>query len=510
MLTLSCIFNNRQQEILDVLKKNTDRYVTASELANLLSVSTKTIYRDMDKLSGYENDTYKLVSKEKFGYQLIMNQDHLKEGENSQFYEMPQDRRLDMLLHLLAIVPFKTSIQKLSERYYVSQSSILNDFKHIERMLEAYDLILIRENNGTSIYGSSINMKRLMSKIVENYLKQNGDPFSQYDIPDFIAGTGLENEVMESIKNILAEVQKDHDVLLDQSFYLTIYCFLLTLIEKNLNGLRNEEQMEENTLGEKISTRSSMYQISSDVREMVHARYAFRLGKPEFYHLYYMVQSYLINYQLLPSNKMLEMIYAHSKELSIKLIERVSNHYGLRLGRDTWLNHQLVLHVNSMLYRLKHHIFIINPILQSIKKKYSNTYKTVCVAIKDLSKEEPVLRCLTDEEIGYLSVYFQLAIEKYKKKIPALLECSSGVGTSHLLKEKLKKYFPEIHVERIVAQYRAKPSDYDNVDLIISTMKTTKHKGTVTLLVSPMMTEKDRKNIEHFVDDYYREGEEGF
>ncbi|MEM5591432.1 helix-turn-helix domain-containing protein [Niallia circulans] len=93
---------------------------------------------------------------------------------------------MNLLLYLLAIAPGKTSIQKISEKYIVSQSSILNDFKHIEKELRAYHLRLLRTKEGTFIKGDKLSIYRLMAVIIENYLIQMGDPFSQYDIPDSI------------------------------------------------------------------------------------------------------------------------------------------------------------------------------------------------------------------------------------------------------------------------------------------------------------------------------------
>lgn len=50
----------------------------------------------------------------------------------------------------------------------------------------SYNLLLLRTNEGSFIKGDRLSIYRLMAVIIENYLTQMGDPFSQYDIPDSI------------------------------------------------------------------------------------------------------------------------------------------------------------------------------------------------------------------------------------------------------------------------------------------------------------------------------------
>ncbi|MGQ4665262.1 HTH domain-containing protein [Metabacillus halosaccharovorans] len=51
--------NDRKSKIIEILRKES-RYVTASELAAELSVSAKTIYRDMQELLELASPQYKV------------------------------------------------------------------------------------------------------------------------------------------------------------------------------------------------------------------------------------------------------------------------------------------------------------------------------------------------------------------------------------------------------------------------------------------------------------------
>ncbi len=58
------------------------------------------------------------------------------------------------------------------------------------------------------------------------------------------------------------------------------------------------------------------------------------------------------------------------------------------------------------------------------------------------------LKEISDDEIGYLTVYFQNTIEKIIKRLNVLIVCTTGIGTSHLLKTRIKKEFPNTKHQR--------------------------------------------------------------
>src|SRR4051794_24897157 len=236
--------NERQHNIIQILQNKRD-YVTAYDLSSQLSVSTKTIYRDIQKISDYHMKNYTLTKKENLGYLLTPNVDI--EKDEQVIFSSSKERRINLLLYLLSIAPMKTSLQKLSERYFVSQSSIINDFNYIETKIRPYDLRLLRVNNGTYIEGHQLSINRLMSVIIESFLKQSGDPFSQYHIPKFIEEVRNDYNRLFEVKKFLHEIQEEKEILLDQPVYLTLFCNLLSIIEKHINysqHINREESFE--------------------------------------------------------------------------------------------------------------------------------------------------------------------------------------------------------------------------------------------------------------------------
>lgn len=162
--------------------------------------------------------------------------------------------------------------------------------------------------------------------------------------------------------------------------------------------------------------------------------------------------------------------------------------------------------MHAMIYRLSHRINIINPILKSIKSNFTNIFGLIKVRINELIEEGHWVRYITDEEIGYITLYFQISYDDhFANQIPLLIECTSGIGTSHLLSEKIRRTFPDIHIKKIIAQQRIKQTDYEDVELVISTVKTHSIIDKPTILVSPVLNQEDKFKIDQFIKDYYNQ-----
>lgn len=491
--------NERQHKILKILKDRSD-YVTANDLSTQLSVSTKTIYRDIQRISDYSLKNYSLTKKENLGYLLTPNDD--VEIDEQDIFNSSKERRINLLLYLLSIAPLKTSIQKLSERYFVSQSSIINDFKFIEENIRPYNLQLLKGNDGTFIDGHQLSINRLMSVMIQSFLKQSGDPFSQYHIPTFIEEVRNQYIRLCEIKKFLHEIQEEQEVLLDQPFYLTLFCNLLCIIEKHINYSQNLYRDES---FEALDKQSKAYHITVELVRKVELFYSFKMEEFEVHKLYYILKAYKLTSRFLLNQDTEQIMNEKVKLLSKQLVIKVSERIGHNLEDEELLKDQLTCHLHSMVYRLNHDIYIVNPILESIKTNFRDAFQMVKQCINQVNKNGKFVKNLSDEEIGYVTLYFQISIEdRLSKKIPILIECTSGIGTSHLLSEKIRKTFPNIEIKRIVAQHRLQKSDYEDVELVISTVKTHSIIDKPTILVSPILNDKDKMKIDQFIGHFYK------
>ncbi|MBS7731996.1 PRD domain-containing protein, partial [Vibrio cholerae] len=94
--------------------------------------------------------------------------------------------------------------------------------------------------------------------------------------------------------------------------------------------------------------------------------------------------------------------------------------------------------------RLEHKIRVKNNLLSQIKLTYEEVFMGVRKVSGSIS-EKFNLPAINDDENGFITLYFAKALEtrQYQHPIKTLIMCTTGIGTSELLRAKVSKKFPE-------------------------------------------------------------------
>ena len=94
-------------------------------------------------------------------------------------------------------------------------------------------------------------------------------------------------------------------------------------------------------------------------------------------------------------------------------------------------------------------------------------------------------------------------IEETRNEKNIIIICSSGVGTSELLKVKVRKLFPEINIIDVMSKrsYLQRIEDYKNLDFILTTVNFEEKIEIPCLLVSAIFIENDRHRVEKIIKE---------
>lgn len=139
------------------------------------------------------------------------------------------------------------------------------------------------------------------------------------------------------------------------------------------------------------------------------------------------------------------------------------------LGNDRLLRDGLAAHWGPALYRLRNRLPIRNPLLDQIKTQYASLFRAVreaCTAVF------PALD-IPDDEIGYLVLHFGSAIERSGsggERFRAMVVCSAGIGTAHMLASRIRAEFPEIDIVANLSWFDVKDTSRETWDLLVSTI----------------------------------------
>ena len=147
--------------------------------------------------------------------------------------------------------------------------------------------------------------------------------------------------------------------------------------------------------------------------------------------------------------------------------------------------------------RLENNIRLPNALLKEIQDEYPQVYHSVLIATAKLAKRY-VLPRISDDEVGFLSLYIAKYMESSAKPKKAIVICTTGLGSSELISAKIRKDLPELEILDVTSNLNLEKAlaRHPDVDILISTINLPKQKHIPQVLVSAMFTVKDKVKVE--------------
>ena len=468
---------NRQIEILKILSDAKD-YLPVHIIAEKLGISTKTAYRDLEKIIDNVEDI-KLLKKQGKGIKIkFLN---LPLNSTSQKYltkDSVEERRVKILYYLLRNSKNYTSIDELSEMYYVGKSSIVNDLNYLESNLLSDNLILKKDRLGTRIVGDEKSIRKKIMYLVreysfisdENEEEYYSDRIEKETLKELI--TKFDTKKIAIVERIIAKHERNLPYTIGDLYYINLVVHILIAIER----INSENYLDDNDIP-KISDKE-FYREAENIAIEIENEFSINLPLNEIYYIY----QYLVN------NDIVLEVDAKVEEITEKFLQAVSEKKGVIFSGSDNVYYLFKLHIRALLRRLKYGIIIKNPLLEKIKEEYQEQFKEIQVlARKILSKN------INDDEIAYLTVYTESILNLTSIKTKVILVCNSGFGTSLFLKKRIEDKLENIEVVDVVSAKDLKGHDLSNINFIVSTVKLENIKNVI--YVNVMLNEEDIQNI---------------
>ena len=179
----------------------------------------------------------------------------------------------------------------------------------------------------------------------------------------------------------------------------------------------------------------------------------------------------------------------------MQLIKEVGKFGYSGLDKDETLLEGLINHIKPAIYRAKTGIQLSSEIYNDFKESYPLILSQV---------EEAWKKCdfqglsMSDEEIAYIAMHFQLAIKRVKKRVfkDILIVCGSGYSTSKFLAESIQEKFSVNIVDTIPYNMLETYKNVENIDLIITTITNLESTLLPVVTVSPILSREDVRKLE--------------
>lgn len=148
--------------------------------------------------------------------------------------------------------------------------------------------------------------------------------------------------------------------------------------------------------------------------------------------------------------------------------------------------------------RIQSGINVNNPMLEDVYQSNPKLYEIVKQNFLNIFHPSS---SIPEDEIGYIVIYFLASIDCLSKRsISALVICSTGIGSSKMLRSRLEREFAEIDVKKIISLHKLHDEDLSKYDFIFSTVPLDLEEDKY-LCVSPLLNEREKEETKKRIEE---------
>ncbi|ASJ22120.1 transcription antiterminator BglG [Brachyspira hampsonii] len=476
------------KEILSLL--STDSYITAEALSKQLNVSEKTIRTKIREIN-YELQklNINIESKPRYGYKLVCdNYDNFKSIDFLSNINNDIDYRIRIIFkYLLEMNSEYIKTDDICDSLDVSKTTLTNIFKIMEYNLKYYNLTLERRPNyGIRLIGNEFDIRNF---IICNYLN------------DFLYENNMNEKLISIIINFLNKYEIKFSEINLENFIQYINVSISRI--KNNNFICDCENDIVKDIAEEI-------RLSEELIKQIQNEIDIKFNGAEIIYIAIHIASKNLfsikNYNSVIQDKFSAIIY--------KMLDMVYKNLKIDLRNNFNLILLLNQHMIPLDIRIRYNIFQKNPMLNDIKNNYSLSFLLAsesAVILKEYYNKD-----ISEDEIGYLSLLFQIGLEETVEninKMNILIVCGSGKTTSNLLVTKYRKEFND-YIENIYAVDLIGLKDFNfyQVDYVFSTVPISFKLPVPIVYISNFLKSDDIINVKNSFEslnrniilDYYK------
>ena len=437
--------NTRALSIIKILLNSVEP-VSSLALSQEIGCSTKTIQNEIKEVNK-ELKNCEIVSIRGIGYKIEGNLDDI-DIKNSDLYDYDRvEYIIKKIINISSTDKDTIKLEDLADSMYVSLSTVKNDLKEVKKILNEYNLkISSKHKQGICIEASEEDI----IKFIINYSNKVDNSLS---IKDFLNNNIIEN--LFSIKKILLDTLNYENMILTDNEFKNIVNYISIYLSRN-----NTNQ-------------------SDFIKEYI-KKYKSKKEKP-----------ISEDEQLLIRKAIKEFC----RDLNIAT--------SINLSHDKIFEECLFNHICNLYKRADLGINQYEITAGEIKLKYPFAFELGKIAKKTIEKNLNME--ISEDEVENIALHIGGALERIdkrdeKKVYRTIIVCTSGVGTSMLIKSKLENIFKgKLEIIKVIPSYLIDYVNVLDIDFVISTVEVNLENVNV-IKVSPMLTDKEIKLIEKYIE----------
>lgn len=437
--------NTRGLNIIKILLNSVEP-VSSLALSQEIGCSKKTIQNEIKNINK-ELKNGEIVSIRGVGYKLEGNIDDI-DIKTSDLYDYDRvEYIIKKIINISSTDKDTIKLEDLADSMYVSLSTVKNDLKEVKKILDEYNLkVSSKHKQGICIEAS----EEYIIKFIINYSNKLDNSLN---IKDFLSNNIIEN--LFSIKKILLDTLNYENMILTDNEFKNIVNYISIYLSRN-----NVNQIDFIKEYIKSYKRKKEKPISED-------------------------EQFLIK----------KSIKEFCRDLNLAT--------SINISHDKIFEECLFNHICNLYKRADLNINQYEITVGEIKFKYPFAFELAKIAKKTIEKNLNIQ--ISEDEVGNIALHIGGALERIdksdeKKVYKTIIVCTSGVGTSMLIKSKLENIFKErLEIIKVIPSYLVDYINVLDIDFVISTVEVNLDNINV-IKVSPMLTDRDIKLIEKYIE----------
>jgi mannitol operon transcriptional antiterminator len=409
------------------------------------------------------------------------------------------DRKLQVLAALLDASPRPVHIGDLEGELGASRPTVRRDVRAAETWLEGHHLHLQRlPGVGIAIRGSEIDIRKgLLSLLLEAVpaeillSEMSGPPESRSHVADPRGLAEFASRLdLPTHRSILAQQLLEPDDNGPMAMVATLYLAIVTLRVRAGHQAELQSGQLRSLIDHPVAAAAA--RIAAAVEKGANLT----LGEADVA----AITEFLLGFVELVDASLATQ--ADDELVIDHLVASAAARLHPALAEDVQLRRSLGEHLRRLRVRLRYGLPVSNPLDQEVRQRYPDVYR---VASEIVAALHPVGDAdVPQEEVSFLTMYLAGSLERnrLRPKIRITVVCPAGMATAWILVSRLSAEFPNVEITRVVSKtVFEKDVDLAATDLVVSTIPLDELGDVQTVVVSPLLRERDLRHLSRILGD---------
>lgn len=489
------MISNREKSILKLLSERLHSFLTIHDIAQALGISSRTVHREMKSVEDTLNKYHlSLTRVPKLGLRIEGEPEDIDNFVQSlteqNTIDLSDEERKVIILYNLIQSKDPVKLYSLANEIGSSTHTLNKIIEQLEPELHTFELSLERRRGeGLILNGEEVNKRQLLARIMLE--KLGGDSVYSVVEDHFVYHTLNETHLrgivdidrLFNVERLLMDELGTLPYTLTEASYLTLTIHIVLAIERIKQD--GHVEIEDDILNELIST--DEFKVSERLTNVLSDIYDVTFNHSEIA---------FITMHLRGARRRHETTYENNdihKQRVTELIEFVKDQ-GFSFKDEDALFKGLNLHLEPAINRLEANIETYNPLTEMIETYDQELFEAVSSGLKIVFMNYHFPK----SEVAYIALHFGGMLQaKQRRSLHVLVVCSSGIGTSRILSNRLKQHFSEITQTTEVSVSSLKSIDFSKYDGMISTVAVDTKYPHIT--VNPLLPKQDAENVKYFL-----------